>query len=101
MRSSLSMEHALLEANQLDETRQASGFDQTALDRAARLGFNNGAFEDSEEDTGTIVEEFFPAAEDSPRNAESPLQSAAPAKPSLTQKLESLATRHNGRPLVQ
>lgn len=89
VRSGLSMEGALLDAKQLDETRQASGFDQSALDRAARQGFNNGAFEDSEEDTGAIVEEFFPAAEDSPRNAEPPLQPAAPAKPSLAQKLES------------
>ena len=101
VRSGLSMENALLEAKQLDQARQVSGFDQTALDRAARQGFNNGAFEDSEEDTGVIVEEFFPAAEDSPRNAEPPLQPAAPAKPSLAQKLESQATRHNGRPLVQ
>ncbi|WP_070411127.1 hydrolase or metal-binding protein [Pseudomonas lundensis] len=101
VRSSLSMEHALLEAKQLDETRQASGFDQTALDRAARQGFNNGAFEDSEEDTGTIVEGFFPAAEDSPLNAEPPLQPAASTKPSLAQKLESQATRYNARPLVQ
>ncbi len=58
VRSGLSMEHALLEAKQLDETRQASGFDQTALDRAARQGFNNGAFEESGEDTVAIVEEF-------------------------------------------
>ena len=101
VRSGLSMEHALLEAKQLDETRQASGFDQTALDRAARQGFNNGAFEESEEDTGAIVEEFFPAAEDSPHNAEPPLQPVASAKPSLAQKLESQVTRHNGRPLVQ
>ncbi|MGE1082362.1 hydrolase or metal-binding protein [Pseudomonas shirazensis] len=101
VRSGLSMEHALLEANQLDETRQASGFDQTALDRAARQGFNNGAFEDSEEDTGAIVEEFFPAVENSPRNEDAPPQPAASTKPSLAQKLESQATRHNGRPLVQ
>ena len=101
VRSGLSLEDALQEAKGLDETRQASGFDQTALDRAARQGFNNGAFEESEEDTGTIVEEFFPEAEDSPRNAEPPRQPAASAKHSLTQKLEFQATRHNGRPWVQ
>jgi hypothetical protein len=101
VRSGLSMEDALLEAKRLDETRQDSGFDQPALDRAARQGFNNGAFEDSEEDTGTIVEEFFPAAEDSPRNGESPLQPTAPTEPSLAQKLEFQATRHNGRPSAQ
>ena len=95
VRNGLSMEDALLEAKQLEETRQASGFDQTALDRAARQGFNNGTFEGSEEDTGAIVEEFFPAAEESPRNAEPPLQPAAPAKPSLAQKLESKSL-HSG-----
>ena len=83
------MEDALLEAKQLDETRQVSGFDQTALDRAARQGFNNGAFEDSEEDTGAIVEEFFPAAEDQPGKEEATPKPAALTKTSLAQKLES------------
>ena len=101
VRNGLSMEDALLEAKQLEETRQVSGFDQTALDRAARQGFNNGAFEESEEDTDAIVEEFFPAVEDSSRNAEPTLQPVASAKPSLAQKLESQATRHNGRTWVQ
>ena len=101
VRSGLSLEDALQEAKGLDETRQAAGFDQTALDRAARQGFNNGAFEESEEDTDAIVEEFFPAVEDSSRNAEPTLQPVASAKPSLAQKLESQATRHNGRTWVQ
>lgn len=98
VRSGLSMEDALLEARQLDETRQAAGFNQTALDQAARQGFNNGAFEDSEEDTGVIVEEFFPATETVHTHAE--LQLATPAKTSLAQKLESQASRH-ARPCVQ
>ena len=101
VRSGLSMEDALREAQQLEETRQAAGFDQHALDHAARQGFNNGAFEDSEEDTGAIVEEFFPTIEDQPSPVEPKAQLAAPAKPSLAQKLESQATRHNGKPTVQ
>ncbi|POA72513.1 hydrolase or metal-binding protein [Pseudomonas sp. DP16D-R1] len=101
VRSGLSMEDALREAQQLEETRQAAGFDQRALDHAARQGFNNGAFEDSEEDTGAIVEEFFPTIEDQPSPVEPQAQLAAPAKPSLAQKLESQATRHNGKPTVQ
>ena len=101
VRSGLSLEDALLEAKQLDETRQASGFDQSALDQAARQGFNNGAFEDTEDDTGAIVEEFFPTIEDQPRHIESQAQLAAPGKTSLAQKLESQATRHNGKPSVQ
>jgi hypothetical protein len=101
VRNGLTLEDALLAAKQLEETRQAAGFDQSALDHAARQGFNNGAFEDSEEDTGAIVEEFFPAIEDQPSDVEPKAQPAAPAKPSLGQKLESQATRHNGKPNVQ
>ena len=101
VRSGLSLEDALLEAKQLDETRQASGFDQSALDQAAQQGFNNGAFEDTEDDTGAIVEEFFPTIEDQPRHIEPQAQLAAPGKLSLAQKLESQATRNNGKPSVQ
>lgn len=98
MRSGLPLEDALLAAKQLEETRQASGFDQSVLDQAARQGFNNGVFEDSEEDTGAIVEEIFPATEDPPSNAEA--QPTAPSKPSLAQKLEAQAIGHSKRPSV-
>ncbi|SBW85153.1 hydrolase or metal-binding protein (plasmid) [Pseudomonas veronii 1YdBTEX2] len=93
VRNGLSLEDALSEARQLEENRRASGFDQSALDRAAMQGFSKGAFEDSEEDTGAIVEEFFQAIEDLPSSIEPQAQPASPAKPSLAQKLESQATR--------
>jgi hypothetical protein len=95
VRSGLRLEDALLEAKQREETRQAAGFDQSALDYAARQGFNNGTFEDSEEDAGAIVEEFFPAIEDQPNTVFPQTQRAEPTKPSLAQKLESRATRHS------
>ncbi|GAB6406498.1 recombination directionality factor [Pseudomonas sp. MHK4] len=101
VRSGLGMEDALLAAMQLEETRQASGFDQSALDQAARQGFDNGAFEDSEEDTSAIVEEFFPPLEDQHNHIELQAQLAAPEKPSLAQKLESQALRYKNRPSVQ
>ena len=101
VRSGLSLEDALLEAKQREETRQGSGFDQSALDLAARQGFKNGAFEDSEEDTGAIVEEFFPAIEDQPSLVSHQVQLTASAKPSLAQKLDSQATRRNSKPTVQ
>lgn len=71
VRSGLGLEDAL-EAKQLEETRQAAGFDQSALDDTALEGFRNGAFEDSQEDTSAIVEEFFPTIEDQ----------SSPSKPS-------------------
>lgn len=60
LRSDQSIEEAITEAKRIEEQRQASGFDQQALDQAARLGFNNGAFEDNEDDGSAVVEEFFP-----------------------------------------
>lgn len=63
MPSASSLEHASRAATQLEVARHAAGFDQNNLDHAARQGFNNGAFEDSEEDISAIVEEFLPGAE--------------------------------------
>ena len=101
VRSGLRLEDALLEAKQLEEHRQAAGFDQSALDHAARQGFNNGAFEDREEDSGYVVEEFFPALDDQSGPVEPQGQRTAPAQSSLAQKLESQVTRHNSKPTTQ
>lgn len=54
------LEEAIKDARQLDEQRRDAGFDQDALDKAARQGFANGAFEESVEDVPAVVEEFFP-----------------------------------------
>lgn len=43
----------------LRHTATIVGFDQIALDDAARRGFSNGASEDSEEDIHIVIEEFF------------------------------------------
>lgn len=87
VRSGLSMEEALLQARELDEARQASGFDQAALDATARLGFANGAFEDSEEEGGgVVVEEFFPEPQTVPPLPQPVLQAAAPVSPSSQEK---------------
>lgn len=63
VRSGLSLEQAIQDARELDQRRQASGFDQTALDEAARLGIANGAFEELEEEVSAVVEEFYPEGE--------------------------------------
>ncbi len=60
IRSGLTLEQAIEEARELDQRRQASGFDQAALDEAARQGFANGAFEELEEDVPAVVDEFYP-----------------------------------------
>lgn len=57
------LEETLIQARELDSRRRAAGFDQAALDAAARLGFANGAFEESVEDGNAVVEEFYPATD--------------------------------------
>ncbi|MDO8937754.1 MAG: hydrolase or metal-binding protein [Methylicorpusculum sp.] len=85
LRGDQSIEEAIHAAKQIEEQRNASGFDQTALDQAARVGFSNGAFEDNEEDGSTVVEEFFPE-EQTEVNA---VQSMP--RPSLATQLEAKA----------
>ena len=60
VRSGMTLAEALGEAKAERERRRAAGFDQEALDLAARVGFANGAFEELEEDGTSVVEEFYP-----------------------------------------
>lgn len=90
VRGGVSMAEALQAANELDRQRQAAGFDQAALDEAAQRGFGNGAFEDSEEDTGAVAEEFYPA-EETPFTATNTPQRSA--KTSLASKLDAQTQR--------
>ncbi|RDZ27467.1 hydrolase or metal-binding protein [Lysobacter silvisoli] len=60
VRSGMSLEQAIEEARVLGQRRRESGFDQAALDEAARQGFANGAFEELDEDVPAVVEEFYP-----------------------------------------
>lgn len=87
VRSGMEINQTLQAANELDAQRQSAGFDQDALDDAAQRGFGNGAFEDSEEDVGAIVEEFFPA-----ESIETSASTSTPVttnKASLAEKLEA------------
>lgn len=62
VRTGSKLEQALIEARELDARRRAAGFDQAALDTAARAGFANGAFEDGPDERAAVAEEFYPEA---------------------------------------
>lgn len=64
VRSGITLEQAITQAKELDEQRRGSGFDQSALDEAARQGFGNGVFEELDDDVSAVVEEFFPTGEE-------------------------------------
>ena len=91
VRGGINMSEALQVANDLDEQRQNAGFDQSALDEAAHRGFSNGAFEDSEEDSGAVIEEFFPNTDTASTQPQSEAQPSSSS--SLAGKLEVLTTQ--------
>jgi hypothetical protein len=93
IRTGVTLEQAIVEARQLDQQRRDSGFEQGALDEAARMGFANGAFEDLAEDVPAEVEEFYP--ED---GGEQRVEGRESAGSNLRGRLESriAATGHGG-----
>ncbi|MFZ6675569.1 hydrolase or metal-binding protein [Undibacterium sp. Xuan67W] len=101
VRDSKTIEQTITDAKQLDQQRKESGYDQTALDLAARAGFGNGAFEENAEEILEMVLEFFPVGDeegsvdisDAPTTVAAidvATQSTQPLKkkPSLLQKLD-------------
>jgi hypothetical protein len=77
VRSGIALEQAITQAKELDGQRRAAGFDQLALDEAARKGFANGAFEELEEDVPAVIEEFFPDGGQVPSTAGSETEATA------------------------
>lgn len=87
-REGCSLVDTLKQARELAASRKAAGFDQEALDAAARGGYALGAFEESSEEGQAVVEEFFasvlpPATEPVGQNP----------TPSLAEKLSVKAAR--------
>lgn len=83
-RPDTTLPQALADARTVFEERFAAGFDQVALDQAARQGLAHGAFEESQEDGATVVEEFYPSVHS---EATAPL----PGVRSLSTKLQAKA----------
>src|SRR5690606_36312981 len=94
VRSGMTLEQAVTEARRLHEQRVQAGFDQAALDEAARQGFANGAFEELAEDVPEVVEEFFSQEGTAGSREKPPTESPV----SLSGRLaEKVARINNGR----
>jgi hypothetical protein len=92
VRTGNTLEDAIVQARKLDARRRTAGFDQAALDAAARAGFGNGAFEDSIEEGAAIVEEFYPDDGSAGPRA----STAGGTSPTLRQKLDQRAALLGG-----
>lgn len=91
VRNGMDMDTTLRAGRELEQIRESTGYDQLALDNAARRGLGNGAFEDHAEDRDAIIEEFFSThdVEKTGRDVSST------ARLSLADKLETLAMEHH------
>jgi len=88
-RDKMTLEEAIAEAKTQHESRLAVGFDQAALEQAARQGFENGAFEETEEELPEVLEEFFWEGDTEAATAS---KSKSTGKPTLKNKLDSKAS---------
>ena len=71
VRTGMTLAEAIAGARAEDEHRKGAGFNQLALEEAAKQGFANGAFEESEEEGATVIEEFYPLDGDGASTANS------------------------------
>lgn len=115
VQTGVAMVEAIAKARSETEARKVAGFDQVALDSAARQGLAHGAFEESEEEGAGVVEEFYPQCahgDGAPSGPDSgglalvpmPRSPRTMAKPRLADKLEGKAAslmdqRGRGSPL--
>lgn len=101
VKGGMTMTEAIAHARSESELRKASGFNQAALDEAARQGFAAGAFEESEEDGAAVVEEFYPdefenGGSGHAVNGNSVAPSTGNGRPGLAEKLNQKAALVNG-----
>ncbi|WP_353627692.1 phage capsid protein [Ralstonia pseudosolanacearum] len=96
VRMGKTLEATITEARELDARRKVAGFDQAALDVAAKVGFANGAFEDSPEEAAAVAEEFFPEPTDGNADASNTDTPGEPKPSTLRDKLDRKAALLGG-----
>jgi hypothetical protein len=95
IRTGMTMAEAVAQARKISDERKAAGMDQAGLDEAARKGFTAGAFEESAEEGGVVVEEFYPAEQ--PEDLSDSKAAATMAnETNLTGKLATKVAQLNG-----
>lgn len=88
-----SLEAAVNDARQRREQQIQAGIDQSLLDEAARCGYALGEFEESEEETVGVVEEFFSeAGQDGPQEDGQERKNLPPSTAPLAVKLQRKAS---------
>ncbi|MFD1244556.1 recombination directionality factor [Paralysiella testudinis] len=99
VRDGFTLNEAIQQAQNEYHQRQQAGFNQPALDEAARMGFAAGVFEESEEDGQAVVAEFLPpplgaqnTSADNTRHHNAPNGMSTPLADKLAGKAARLST---------
>lgn len=92
VREGKSLSEAVSDATTTRQMKAEAGLDQQALDAAARLGIELGAFEESEEEGDAIVEEFYPEASDGTGVGETSGKASNTLAGKLQQKVEEVVS---------
>jgi hypothetical protein len=90
VRSGFTLEKAIGQARELGDLRKGCGFDQDALDEAARAGFANGVFEELTEDLPEVAEEFYPNGTAASGQAEEPQAASTGLRGRLQERVARL-----------
>lgn len=94
VRTGMTLGEAIGQAQAVAHERAECGFDQAGLDDAARACLSEGGFEESSEEMGAVLEEFFPPEPPDEQEAGS---TATVTAGSLADKLRRKATAQLGR----
>lgn len=85
LREGQSLSDAVIFAREQAELDRTAGIDIARLEQSAHQALANASFEDSEEDAGAIVEEFYPSPAEPPETAPEPDLSTEPTQAESTQ----------------
>ncbi|MES2183963.1 MAG: hydrolase or metal-binding protein [Pseudomonadota bacterium] len=96
VRTGSSLAEALIAAKADAQSRHEAGFNQIALDEAARQGFAAGAFEESAEEGEAVLEEFFPDESRASGKGSPPQAEAATLGEKLSQRAALLSPQKPG-----
>ena len=94
VRGGMTLGEAIGQAQAVARERAECGFDQAGLDEAARACLSEGGFEETGEEMGAVLEEFFPPE---PADEQEAGSAATVNAGSLADKLRRKATAQPGR----
>ena len=91
----VSLEQAIQQARERIVQRETAGWNQNALEAAAKTGFANAFFEETPDDVEQMLEEFYPTVDGLPADVTTPEAQPMAESQSLAKRLKHSATQRS------